>query len=213
VTLALRIFNDFVTPALVERGSKHNILHWHDVSLCIKIISTWLDVVNVKTPMKVLHKKSLLTATDQTRKRTETFLTFLFEWLVSWEEIPSDCRKLRREPFSALCNTSYGLLKVADYCLSELGLIYVLLGMFQTDCLEARFGQYLQLPGGKYNISYGKFMKVRTSLAFYSKLKLQLRKSLWHILSLIGVSVPNDSTEQLALLCDDDFLKVDEYYL
>jgi len=30
VNLALRIFNDFVAQALVELGSRHNILHWHD---------------------------------------------------------------------------------------------------------------------------------------------------------------------------------------
>jgi len=59
VNLALRIFNDFVAQALVELGSKHNILHWPDTSVYIKIISTWRDVVNVKTPMKGLHEKIL----------------------------------------------------------------------------------------------------------------------------------------------------------
>jgi len=59
VNLALRIFNDFVAQALAERGSEHNILHWHDTSIYIKIISTRWDVVNVKTPMKGLHKKIL----------------------------------------------------------------------------------------------------------------------------------------------------------
>jgi len=59
VNLALRIFNDFVAQALVELGSKHNILHWHDTNVHIKIMSTWWDVVNVKTPMNGLHKKIL----------------------------------------------------------------------------------------------------------------------------------------------------------
>jgi len=47
VNLAVRVFTDFVAQALVELGSKHNILHWHDTSVYIKIISTWWDVVNV----------------------------------------------------------------------------------------------------------------------------------------------------------------------
>jgi len=40
VNLALRIFNDFVAQALVDLGSKHNILHWHETSVYIEIICT-----------------------------------------------------------------------------------------------------------------------------------------------------------------------------
>jgi len=59
VYLALRIFNVLVAQALVEHGSEHNILHWHNTNVYIKIISTRWDVVNVKTPMKGLHEKIL----------------------------------------------------------------------------------------------------------------------------------------------------------
>jgi len=60
----------------------------------------------------------------------------LFKWLLAWKEIPGDCRKSREETFTALWNTCYGLLAVVDYCLSKLGLNYVLSGKFQTDCLD-----------------------------------------------------------------------------
>ena len=77
--LAVRVFNDFVAQALAELGSKPNILHWHETSVYIKIISPWWDVVNVKTPMKGLHKKKTLpAATDQMRYRTETSFKFFF---------------------------------------------------------------------------------------------------------------------------------------
>jgi len=88
--------------------------------------------------MKRLHKKNLyqqpLTERDTELRR---FSNFFLEWLCAWEEIPGDYGKLTKETFAALWNTCYGLLEVADYCLSELGLNYVLLGKFQTDCLEA----------------------------------------------------------------------------
>ena len=50
--------------------------------------------------------------------------------------------KLTKETFTALQHTTHALLEVADYCITQLGARYVLLGKLQTDCLEARFGQY-----------------------------------------------------------------------
>jgi len=122
--LAVRVFNDFVAQALAELGSKPNILHWHETSVYIKIISTWWDVVNVKTPMKGLHKKKPyqqpLTKCDTEPRRLSNFF---LEWLSAWEEIPVDGGngKLSTETFTALGNTCNGLLAVADYCLSKLG--------------------------------------------------------------------------------------------
>ena len=43
---------------------------------------------------------------------------------------------LSKETFTPLWNTCYELLSVADYCLLELELNYVLLGKFQTDSLR-----------------------------------------------------------------------------
>ena len=135
------------------------------------------------------------------------------EWLCAWDEIPGDYRKLRKETFTLLWITCYGLREVADYCLSELGLHYVLLEKFQTDSLEARFGQYRQLSGGKYNISLRQVYESEKKLRLLSTLKLKLKDkgiTLVNFDSNDFVCVPNDSTEQLVLLCDDDFLKVEE---
>ena len=138
------------------------------------------------------------------------------EWLSAWEEIPGDCGKLSKETFTALQNTCNGLLAVADYCLSKLGLNYVLLGKFQTDCLEARFGQYRQLSGGKYNISLRQIFESEKKLRLLSTLKLKLKEKditltnfelNWKQLDRLL----NDSNEQPVLLCNDDFVKVEEY--
>ena len=53
----------------------------------------------------------------------------------------------------ALHHTTTALLEISEYCLEELNANYVLLGKFQTDCMEARFGQYMQLVGGQSNVS------------------------------------------------------------
>jgi len=106
--------------------------------------------------------------------------------------------EIKKETFTALWITCYGLREVADYCLSEFGLYFVLLGKFQTDSLEARFGQYRQ----QYNISLRQVYESEKKLRLLSTLNLKLKdKEItlenfdfhWNDF----VCVPNDSTEQL----------------
>ena len=52
----------------------------------------------------------------------------------------------------------------------------MLLGKFQTDCLEARFRQYRQLSGGKYNISLRQVFESEKKLHLLSTLKLKLKE-------------------------------------
>ncbi len=47
---------------------------------------------------------------------------------------------------------------IFSYCLEDLEFEYVLLGKFQTDHLEGRFGWYRQLSGGNYYISLRQLM-------------------------------------------------------
>jgi len=151
-----------------------------------------------------------LTKRDSEPRR---FLNFFLEWLCARNEIPADCGKLSKETFTALWITCYGLREVADYCLSEFGLNYVLLGKFQTDSLEARFGQYRQLSGGKHNISLRQVYESGKKIRLVSTLKLKLKDKEITLANFDFdwndfVCVPNHSSEQLVLLCDDDFSKL-----
>jgi len=90
----------------------------------------------------------------------------------------------------------------------------VLLGNFQTDCLEARFGQYRQLSGGKFNMSLQQVYESEKKLRLLYTLELKLKEKDITLTNFDFdwsefVRVPNDSTEQLVLLCDDDFLKAE----
>jgi hypothetical protein len=82
--------------------------------------------------------------------------------------------KLTKETFTALLHTSRGLLDIVNYCTRDLGARYVLLGKFQTDSLEARFGQYRQLAGGQYDVSLRQIFECEKKIRMLSVLKLKL---------------------------------------
>ena len=44
--------------------------------------------------------------------------------------------------FTALLHTTYAFLELIKYFIEELKMLYILLGKFQTDYLEEKFGQY-----------------------------------------------------------------------
>ncbi|XP_049522585.1 uncharacterized protein LOC119449052 [Dermacentor silvarum] len=61
---------------------------------------------------------------------------------------------------------------VTSYCLKELGFKYVLLGKFQSDCLEDRFGRYRQLSGAQYHISIRQMYEAEHKLRLQKVLEL-----------------------------------------
>ena len=103
------------------------------------------------------------------------FLRRFLEWLSNWAKMESINGKLTKATHTALHHTTHCLLEISDYCLNELGAKYVLLGKFQTDSLEARFGQYRQLAGGKYNVSLRQIYECEKKIRLLSVLKLSLK--------------------------------------
>ena len=129
-------FNNFVAQTLLDLGSKHNILHCHETSVYIKIISTWWDVVNVETPMKGLPKKPY----QQPLTKRDTEARRLF-----WNNCPHGKKFLvtvgkSARKLSLHCGTRATGSLQQQIIVPELRLNYVLLGKFQTDFFEARFG-------------------------------------------------------------------------
>ena len=174
VKLALQVINNGVAEALLHLGEKFNIFEYYHTSMFIKIFWTWWQVVNVKTPLKSQRLRNVyqqpITAMTSDAKK---FLIYFLQWLDRWK-ITAASGKLTRETFTALSHTTHALLEISDYCLNELGASYVLLGKFQTDALESRFGRYRQLSGAKYDVSLRQVYECEKKLRLLSVLRLKL---------------------------------------
>lgn len=80
---------------------------------------------------------------------------FLIKTIVGldhWDSVKHDAGRLTCETHSALRYTSHALLVLASHCFEKTCIKYVLLGKFQVDCLEVRFGRYKQVFGAQYRI-------------------------------------------------------------
>ncbi|CAN7938448.1 unnamed protein product [Ixodes hexagonus] len=81
------------------------------------------------------------------------FVGTFVDWLDAWRDLGVHTGMLTQDTHTALRLTSHSLVELTRHCLGELGFKYVLLGKFQTDRLEERFGRYRQLSGSQYHVS------------------------------------------------------------
>ena len=163
VKLVLQVFNEYIIEALNKFGT--NIPHSESTSNFLKTILTWWKIVNVKNPSKGKRLndeyQEPITFTNSENSKL-VFLNDMLNWLDAWRNIDSK-QKLTNQTHTALSHTIHGLLEIIEYCRAELQMNYILLGKFQTDLLEERFGKYRQLSGGHYNISVRQLYEMRES--------------------------------------------------
>lgn len=190
VKLVTQIFNDNVENSLLELGQSNNIENYEDTAKFINIIKRWWDVVNVKTPLKGLRLRNEMQKplTDDENDERRIFLNKLYMWLEAWESLPND-GKLTTETHDAFKFTTYALLEMTSYCVTELNMTYLLPGKVQTDSLEDRFGRYRQLSGSQYHVSLRQI--------FESEKKLRL-------LSILDLSVKAGSSNRIIIKKLDD---------
>ncbi|KAH6938542.1 hypothetical protein HPB50_010466 [Hyalomma asiaticum] len=168
VKLVLNVINPFVSNALETRGDSLETTCASSTALFINIITTWWKIVNVKTPSKGRRlNDTLQNPVNSTVDQQLVFLSGMVDWLDAWSSVNMSRGCLTRETHSALRLTCYSLVELSRYCLEELKFKYVLLGKFQTDTLEDRFGRYRQLAGAQYHVS------VRQLLESEKKIRLQ----------------------------------------
>lgn len=96
----------------------------------------------------------------------------MLNWLETWKS-GEFSNKLTSQTHTALYHTIYGILEILKYCFNELKMNFVLLGKFQTDSLEDRFGKYRQLAGGQYHISLRQLYESEKRLRVQSLLTLK----------------------------------------
>ena len=81
VKLALQVFNNFTAQALTFLGEKTMIPHYENTSTFIKIITTWWQVVNVKTPLKGKRLQNVYEEPITTNEKNCESWKYFMNWL------------------------------------------------------------------------------------------------------------------------------------
>lgn len=173
VKLALKVFNSSTVAALETYGERYALHHAAGTAEFLKIVETWWRIVDVKSPSKGRRIRDVLQSPVAQKLCPQVeFLHTIVQWLDLWESLKFDNGILTRETHTAFRLTTEALIKLISYCLDDLGFDYVLLGKFQTDCLEARFGKYRQLSGSQYHVSIRQVFESERKLRLQSALEL-----------------------------------------
>ena len=91
-------------------------------------------------------------------------------------------------------------LSTEEYLCTHLNFKYVLLGKFQTDDLEARFGQYRQMSGAHYNISVAQVVESEKKLKTLSIIKVFSAKH--HEIEIKDICIDEKETTVESTSCD-----------
>ncbi|KAH6933417.1 hypothetical protein HPB50_014795 [Hyalomma asiaticum] len=205
VKLALKVMSPFIAEALKTYGAKLGLSSARETAEFIELIHKWWCVVNTKTPSKGKRIRNPLQAPVRSMEDMQLqFLNTFVDWLDTWENLKVGTGRaglLTTETHSALRLTSYSLIEVSRYCLEELRFEYVLLGKFQTDSLEERFGRYRRLCGSNYHISVQQI--------FESEAKLRLQNSLVFP-DMKELSQPSSTVFDAAKVIEEYGIKVTE---
>ena len=155
VKLALRIFDRTTVAALEILGPKSSKMHaWEVTSAFITIVLKFWNIVNVKNTTKGIQKRleDAQVISDTNDRRLQWLQDFAC-WLKLWNAQTTKAGHLTKETFTALLHTIDTLVLLVKDLLDNHKLKYVMRGRFQTDNLEARFGQYRMLSGTNYLVS------------------------------------------------------------
>ncbi|XP_055928658.1 uncharacterized protein LOC129959790 [Argiope bruennichi] len=176
VQLVLSIFNEHVAEALVELGERKNLIYSKDTSEFLKIIITWWQIVNVKTPNKGkrLNNRYQEPFTFDKKDIKILFLEKFLKWLDNWEDMKFNTGTFTKETRTALVLTTKALIEISSYCKDNFKMSYILPGKLQTDDLESRFDCYRRLAGCQYNISTQQLFECEKKLRIQSLLKLSV---------------------------------------
>lgn len=170
--LVLKVFNTFTIAAL-NSAQAAGLQHAKSTADFISTVVMWWRIVNVKTPDKGRRLRDDFQEPIKAVCCPQVeFLNKIVSWLDYWKSLKHDTGHFTHETHNALRHTSLALVQVTSYCLKELGFKYVLLGKFQSDCLEDRFGRYRQLSGAQYHISIRQMYEAEHKLRLQKVLEL-----------------------------------------
>lgn len=181
VNLCIKLFDDKNIAALKTTSSNSA----DGTIQLMTIISRWFKIVNVKSKFKGCalrdpYQNPVFTLSDQ----NIVFLRSFIQWLDDWNNLElQGCEnekksknkrngKLTKDTQFSITHTTKTLILLTKYMLEDLHFEYVLLGKFQTDDLEARFGQYRQMSGATYHVTLTQILESEKKLKLLSLIKL-----------------------------------------
>ena len=179
VKLALKIFDEKNVTALAHFGSRFQFDTNGTRNFILTIMQFW-KIMNVKNPLKGHQlRDDFCTPIRSQQDNKLQWLADFYDWLCAWERQQLQPRHgcLSKETMFALKQTVLSAKLLSEYLLTKLSCHYVLLGKFQTDNLEFRFGQYRQMSGANYNVSVTEIMESEKKLRILSVMKLVQHKN------------------------------------
>ena len=174
VKLALKVFDRTTVVALEVLGTVA-LDNWKGTAFFIIIIVKFWNIVNVKNTTKGLHK--LLNDAKVIDNVNDEIIDWLNKFSCWLKLLHNDITKrkeghLSKETSVALTHTVDTLILLIKDFLEQQQFKYVLLGKFQTDNLEARFGQYIMLSDSNYFVSVKEVLQSEKKLKVKNLLKL-----------------------------------------
>ncbi|KFM81775.1 hypothetical protein X975_09847, partial [Stegodyphus mimosarum] len=125
--------------------------------------------MNVRSPYEGRHLNDLYREPIRFDNATQlNFLKDMTLWLKNWKLSVHSNNGLSPQTFQSLITVNEAVVQLIPYLFQKYKMDYILLGKFQTDDLEARFGAYRQLSGSNYYISFVQVLENERKLRFKS---------------------------------------------
>ncbi|XP_035233510.1 uncharacterized protein LOC118205330 [Stegodyphus dumicola] len=205
VKLTLQVLNEKNIAALKCISKDHADVFVNSDETCdfISVFTTWWKIVNCKSNFESkLFNDKFRGAINSQNVEQINFLKKLVLWLKIWKQSVPIKETLSPQTFQALIITTDAFIQLIPYLFQKYEAEYILLGKFQTDALESRFGMYRQMSGSNYYINYLQLLESEKKLRFKSNI----------IISSSNINIPLTS-----LLPDYDkdsiftFVNIDDY--
>ena len=157
VLLAVKFFDEKMIAALnIQNNDEVN-----GTAEFMFIILKWWKIMNVRTPNTGYHLQDPFRnpITSMECNNVQYLLKFS-SFLSAWESLvlptssDSKAGKLTKDTFVALKHTTDAIIEIIRHMFHTYpNKKYLLLGKFQTDNLEGRFGKYRFMSGCNYHVS------------------------------------------------------------
>ena len=171
VSLAKKILNRENSTGLKYLAGKNNRPEYLDTAYFIEMFADWFDVLNVKTPDKHINlKNELLMPVSSFDSPNLKFLINFREWILL--QGPLKTKFLASPTYNAVLLTTRSILQCAHYLLQN-NLKKIMLGMFQSDPIEKRFGLYRSMQGSNYHLDAKSIFQAETKLRMSSLINLK----------------------------------------